>query len=535
MEGPTPVSALIHAATMVTAGVYMIARTHVLFDHSPFALSVVAIVGAATALFAATIASGPERHQARLAYSTISQLGYMFLGCGVAAYSAAIFHLMTHAFFKALLFLAAGSVIHAMGGEQDLRKMGGLWKKLPVTFAVTTVGVLAIAGSFPLPDSSPRMQFSMPLFCKASGKILWFVGLFTALLTSFYMFRLWYLAFMGESRGEALIIACQPWSMLVPIFILGLLSIAAAGSASDASPNFWRLRLVVRTAEAGRAKLELILSVAAVGVAILGWVVAYLFYKQGSERPDELAAAFPRAYKLLANKYYVDEFYDATVVKPLLLTSQYLLGGLVDKGILGGAAWLLGGTGKILPERSCSNGSRAISALMPHGWRRARRQCCSLCGSLVDGAGQSNGFSFWRGGALENECDQQFDSHLDPPNPAGRSGPGGAGPRSRQAAQLDRADDRARQFWSYAASAGALCSWPWRFPVCNQHTVDREPRDLYHVGVDGLSLWLVVLTGLLAPIGVIASWNVITERRKIFFVLFLLQQTAMFGVFISLD
>ena len=204
MEGPTPVSALIHAATMVTAGVYMIARTHVLFDHSPFALGVVAIVGAATALFAATIALVQNDIKRVLAYSTISQLGYMFLGCGVAAYSAAIFHLMTHAFFKALLFLAAGSVIHAIGGEQDLRKMGGLWKKLPVTFAVTmTVGVLAIAGFFPFAGFFSKDAILYAAFLQgASGKVLWFVGLVTALLTSFYMFRLWYLAFLGKPRSR---------------------------------------------------------------------------------------------------------------------------------------------------------------------------------------------------------------------------------------------------------------------------------------------------------------------------------------------
>ncbi len=203
MEGPTPVSALIHAATMVTAGVYMVARTHVLFDHSPFALGVVATVGAATALFAATIALVQNDIKRVLAYSTISQLGYMFLGCGVAAYSAAIFHLMTHAFFKALLFLAAGSVIHAIGGEQDLRKMGGLRKKLPVTFAVTTVGVLAIAGIFPFAGFFSKDAILYAAFLQGTnGKILWFVGLLTALLTAFYMFRLWYLTFMGEAAAR---------------------------------------------------------------------------------------------------------------------------------------------------------------------------------------------------------------------------------------------------------------------------------------------------------------------------------------------
>ena len=203
MEGPTPVSALIHAATMVTAGVYMVARTHVLFDHSPFALGVVAVVGAATALFAATIGLVQNDIKRVLAYSTISQLGYMFLACGVAAYSAGIFHLVTHAFFKALLFLAAGSVIHGMGGEQDLRKMGGLRKKLPVTFDRHHGGVLAIAGFFPFAGFFSKDAILYAAFQQgAGGKALWAVGLVTALLTSFYMFRLWYLAFLGKPRSE---------------------------------------------------------------------------------------------------------------------------------------------------------------------------------------------------------------------------------------------------------------------------------------------------------------------------------------------
>ena len=188
MEGPTPVSALIHAATMVTAGVYMIARTHFLFDRSPFALAVVAIVGAATALFAATMGLVQNDIKRVLAYSTISQLGYMFLGCGVAAYSAAIFHLMTHAFFKGLLFLAAGSIIHSLGGEQDMRKMGGLWKKMPVTFATMTAAVLAICGIFPFAGffSKDAILYAAYLNDGAGGKVLWGVGVFTALLTALY-------------------------------------------------------------------------------------------------------------------------------------------------------------------------------------------------------------------------------------------------------------------------------------------------------------------------------------------------------------
>lgn len=194
MEGPTPVSALIHAATMVTAGVYMIARCHVLFDRSPYALGVVAIIGCATALLAATIGCVQHDIKRVLAYSTVSQLGYMFLGCGVAAYSAGIFHLMTHAFFKALLFLAAGSVIHALSGEQDMRVMGGLRKRIPITFWTMTAGVVAIAGIPPLSGFFSKDEILFRTFASPNplGKLLWFIGLLTAGLTSFYMFRLWF-------------------------------------------------------------------------------------------------------------------------------------------------------------------------------------------------------------------------------------------------------------------------------------------------------------------------------------------------------
>jgi NADH-quinone oxidoreductase subunit L len=345
MEGPTPVSALIHAATMVTAGVYMIARTHVLFDHSPFALGVVAAVGAATALFAATIGLVQNDIKRVLAYSTISQLGYMFLGCGVAAYSAAIFHLVTHAFFKALLFLAAGAVIHSIGGEQDLRKMGGLWKKLPVTFAVTTVGVLAIAGFFPFAGFFSKDAILYAAFVQGgSGRVLWFVGLVTALLTSFYMFRLWYLAFLGKPRSEAAHHHhATPWSMAVPLVILALLSMGGGWVGIERFSGFLAPSVGPRTAEAGSGQLELILSIVAVAVALAGWLVADMLYRQKPARATELAEALPGSYKLLANKYFVDEFYGATVVKPLLAGSKYFLGWVVDAGIVGGAVWLLGG------------------------------------------------------------------------------------------------------------------------------------------------------------------------------------------------
>jgi len=371
MEGPTPVSALIHAATMVTAGVYMIARTHVLFDHSPLALSTVAIIGAATALFAATIGLVQNDIKRVLAYSTISQLGYMFLGCGVAAYSAAIFHLMTHAFFKALLFLAAGSVIHGLGGEQDLRKMGGLRKKLPVTFWTMTVAVLAIAGFFPFSGFFSKDAILYAAFQQGTaGKALWFAGLLTALLTAFYMFRLWYLTFLGESRSPDVHPHESPWSMLGPLVILALLSIAGGWIGIERFAAFLAPATGPRAVEATGDHLELILSIVAVAAAIIGWYIAHSFYKQKSERPAELAAALPAGYKLLANKYYVDEIYGATVVKPLMVISNYFLGWVVDKALLGGLAWLLGGIATFagaLLQRWQSGNIRSYAAWLTAG------------------------------------------------------------------------------------------------------------------------------------------------------------------------
>jgi len=371
MEGPTPVSALIHAATMVTAGVYMVARTHVLFDHSAFALGVVAIVGAATALFAATIGLVQNDIKRVLAYSTISQLGYMFLACGVAAYSAGIFHLMTHAFFKALLFLAAGSVIHGMGGEQDLRKMGGLWKKLPVTFAVTTVGVLAIAGFPPLAGFFSKDAILYAAYTQGpAGKLLWAVGLLTALLTSFYMFRLWYMAFMGKSRSPEVHPHESPWSMLGPLALLALLSIGGGWIGIERFGGFLKPSVGLRAAEAGGAQLEWILTGVAVAVALVGWLIAHMIYSQKPERAGELAAALPGPYKLLAGKYFVDELYGYAMVKPMLGFSKYILEWVVDVAILGGAAWLLGGiatlAGAIL-QRWQSGNLRSYAAWLAAG------------------------------------------------------------------------------------------------------------------------------------------------------------------------
>jgi len=377
MEGPTPVSALIHAATMVTAGVYMIARNHVLFDHSPFALGVVAIVGATTAIFAATIALVQNDIKRILAYSTVSQLGYMFLGCGVAAYSASIFHLMTHAFFKALLFLAAGSVIHGLGGEQDLRKMGGLWKKLPVTFAVTTIGVLAIAGFFPFAGFFSKDAILFAAFAQGGiGRVLWFIGLVTALLTSFYMFRLWYLTFLGKSRSEDVHAHESPWSMLGPLVILALLSICGGWIGIERFSSFLSPSVGAGATEAATwafdryISLEHLLGIVAVLVALEGWMIADKLYRRKPERAAQYAAAMPGGYKLVLNKYFVDEFYGYTVLKPLLGFSKYVLGYVVDVGILGGAAWLLGGiatlSGAIL-QRWQSGNIRSYAAWLTAG------------------------------------------------------------------------------------------------------------------------------------------------------------------------
>jgi NADH-quinone oxidoreductase subunit L len=371
MEGPTPVSALIHAATMVTAGVYMIVRTHFLFDRAPFALATVAIVGAATAIFAATIGLVQTDIKRVLAYSTISQLGYMFLACGVGAYSAAIFHLVTHAFFKALLFLAAGSVIHAMGDEQDMRKMGGLRKKLPVTFLTMTVAVFTISGFPPLAAFFSKDAILYAAFVQGTGGIvLWAVGLITAMLTALYMFRLWYMTFFGELRTADAHPHESPWSMRAPLIILALLSICGGWIGIERFSSFLAPAIGLHPAVSGIPHLELILSVVAVLVALEGWLIADKYYRRKTERPAQLATAMPAGYKLLANKYYVDEIYGAVLVKPLFAISRYVLGWVVDTAILGGIAWLLAGTatltGAIL-QRWQSGNLRSYAAWLALG------------------------------------------------------------------------------------------------------------------------------------------------------------------------
>jgi len=323
MEGPTPVSALIHAATMVTAGVYMVVRTHVLFDMAPIAMGTVAVIGGATALFAATIGLVQTDIKRVLAYSTVSQLGYMFLACGVGAYVAAIFHLVTHAFFKALLFLSAGSVIHALGGEQDLRKMGGLAKKIPITYKVFLIGTLAIAGIPPLAGFWSKDEIMAHAFVNHHYG-LYAMAAIGAFLTSFYMFRLTYLTFFGTSRVEPEVehhIHESPSKMTVPLMILA--GLALLGGFIGVPPEHgWLHGFLAGVAipigvvphEVSAGTLLGLMGVA-VGIALAGWGLAHYMYSLHTKAADEWAERSPAVYRTLLNKYYVDEIYDVIFVE----------------------------------------------------------------------------------------------------------------------------------------------------------------------------------------------------------------------------
>ncbi|HSC45685.1 MAG TPA: NADH-quinone oxidoreductase subunit L [Candidatus Acidoferrum sp.] len=344
MEGPTPVSALIHAATMVTAGVYVVARSHILFTHSETALVVVAVVGCATAFFAATIGLVQTDIKRVLAYSTVSQLGYMFLACGVGAFSAGIFHLMTHAFFKALLFLAAGSVIHAMGGEQDMRHMGGLRKKIKYTFATMFIATLAIAGIPPLAGFFSKDSILLSAYNIPGGRPLYIVGLLTALLTAFYMFRLVFLTFWGEQRYDEhhVHVHESPWSMLGPLVVLAILSVVGGWLAAPAlwggkdyftsflAPVFGAGEGANPIDEVAAHNLEFTLAVVAVFTALLGIAVAYWLYVRQPKKPEQLAKSLQPVYKTLLNKYWVDELYAAAVIRPLAWLSENVLWKVVD-------------------------------------------------------------------------------------------------------------------------------------------------------------------------------------------------------------
>jgi len=376
MEGPTPVSALIHAATMVTAGVYMVARSHVIFERAPMALTVVAIVGTLTALFAATIGVTQTDIKKVLAYSTVSQLGYMFIACGVGAFSAAIFHLLTRAFFKGLLFLAAGAVIHAVSGEQDMRQMGGLRTKIPWTFWTMTIGTFAIAGIPPFAGFFSKDEILWR--ADQASWVYWAIGLFTAFLTSFYMFRLWFMTFFGEYRGAAESsdqhsephghghsgIHESPMVMVIPLVVLAVLSVTGGWigvpGALGGSNRFEKflgpvfhstaaafdtehraggeMALAERETEGPepqtRPATELAFSGMSVLVALLGFGLAWLLYYRNPQLPQRIASSLGGFYQAVGHKYYVDELYATLLVKPLIAGSALILWHGIDQDVI---------------------------------------------------------------------------------------------------------------------------------------------------------------------------------------------------------
>jgi len=354
MAGPTPVSALIHAATMVTAGVYMIARTSQIYLHSTFALEIVAIVGLLTAFVAATIGLAQNDIKKVFAYSTVSQLGYMFVGLGVGAFSAGIFHLMTHAFFKALLFLGAGSVIHACSGEQDMRHMGGLRKYTPITMVTLLCGSLAIAG-FPYLSGAASKDLILEAAYEHAPWMYW-VGVFTAGMTAFYVFRAFFLTFFGEYKGkpggghghghddhghddhghgephES------PAVMWIPLAILAVLSL---GGGFINIPHFLEPIFPLQEGEPARW-LEYVATAAGLG----GIALAYLFYVVSPGLPESIADTFRGVHTLIYNKYFVDEFYDSTVVEPIVGGSRQLLWRVGDVRLIDGLANGIGSTAR---------------------------------------------------------------------------------------------------------------------------------------------------------------------------------------------
>ncbi len=352
MAGPTPVSALIHAATMVTAGVYMVVRCNVFFRISPTALLVVAVIGGVTALFAASIGLAQNDIKKVLAYSTVSQLGYMFLGAGVGAFVAAIFHVVTHAFFKACLFLGSGSVIHACGGEQDMRHLGGLRKKMPITYWTFLAATLAISGIFPLAGFFSKDEILAKTFEAGAGNLnghgsvyylLWFLGVAGAMMTAFYMFRAVYMTFHGEFRGGEEAehhVHESPPTMTLPLVVLGSLSVVGGligvpklftGRSAWNLIDHWLepILIPIGSAEHGAAAavehhavgvgVEWLLVFASLAVAVTGILVARRFYigENAFAAPRRLAERFPLAHRLLLDKYYVDEIYDALVIRPI--------------------------------------------------------------------------------------------------------------------------------------------------------------------------------------------------------------------------
>jgi NADH-quinone oxidoreductase subunit L len=400
MEGPTPVSALIHAATMVTAGVYMIGRNAVLFSHAPETLVIVAVIGAVTALMAGTIGLVQNDIKRVLAYSTVSQLGYMFLAMGVGAFGAGIFHLYTHAFFKALLFLGSGAVIHALAGEQDLRRMGGLKSQLPITYWTFLIGALAIAGVPGLAGFFSKDEILFRTFANGH-QVLWIIGILTSLLTALYMFRLVFLAFHGTPRTEHQAPGTEhsapgtghpapddhhaapdthvhdaPPAMALALIVLAIGSVAAgyigmphALGGSNRLEQFLAPSLEVHAAEgehgAANEGLELRLMGVSTLVAAAGIGLAGFFFLRNRAAADRMAGQFAGVHRVLTNKYYVDEIYDAAIVQPIRIVSEEGLWKRVDARVIDGAvngvAETVGGMSELL--RRLQTGSvRAYAA-----------------------------------------------------------------------------------------------------------------------------------------------------------------------------
>lgn len=363
MAGPTPVSALIHAATMVTAGVYMVARSNALYRLSPSAMMVVAIVGALTALFAATIGIRQWDIKKVLAYSTVSQLGFMFIGVGVGAFTAGVFHLMTHAFFKACLFLGSGSVIHAMSGEQDIRKMGGLWKKIPITAWTFAIATVAIAGFPPFAgffskDEILGSALSSPYLPASVRYLVFALGTVAAFCTAYYMFRLVFLTFSGEFRGtheQEHHLHESPWTMTVPLIILAGLSIVGGMIGAYHSNLAHWLAPIFPEIEGRPAEFEIHNEYALMGLAVIvaaiGTVLAYVrYFRKGLAADERFEASLPAVAHGMENKWYVDEFYGAVIVRPLERTSQFLWKGidaLID-GLLALIGYIVQGVGDLM-------------------------------------------------------------------------------------------------------------------------------------------------------------------------------------------
>jgi NADH-quinone oxidoreductase subunit L len=364
MEGPTPVSALIHAATMVTAGVYLVARSSVLFASSTTALLVVGIIGTITAIFAAIVGITQQDIKKVLAYSTVSQLGYMFVALAVGAWSAAIFHLVAHAFFKALLFLGAGSVIHSMGGEQDIRRMGGLAKRIPATWITFMAGALALSGIFPFAGFWSKDE----ILGKAFGQgayVIWAVGLIAAFITAFYTFRMVFVTFWGKkTRSDEETcshIHESPKSMTIPLIILAVASTlggfiglpgALGALQSFLHPVFAHADEILGITEHGVHTTDIVLMVVSVGVAGLGIVLAwYVYIRRAQDLPEFLGSFFGPFYKLAYNKFYVDEIYAATFVRLAVDGSRWVWRYFDEKvidGAVNGTGWLWQAMGRRL-------------------------------------------------------------------------------------------------------------------------------------------------------------------------------------------